>query len=87
MRHSFGMAATIILDASGRLVIPRDIRRAPGIPPGQRLKLSATPGRIIIEVEANPGKDLKRGKLKTWSGKVPSMAIEEAVELVRHYER
>jgi len=40
-----------------------------------------------MEVEANPGKVLKRGKFKTWSGKVPSMPLEDAVDLVRHYER
>jgi bifunctional DNA-binding transcriptional regulator/antitoxin component of YhaV-PrlF toxin-antitoxin module len=81
------MTATIKMDASSRIVIPRDVRRAAGIPRGQRFKVSATPGRIVMEVESNPGKILKRGKLKTWSGKVPSMPLEEAVDLVRHYER
>jgi bifunctional DNA-binding transcriptional regulator/antitoxin component of YhaV-PrlF toxin-antitoxin module len=78
------MTATIKLDASSRIVLSRDLRRAAGIPPGQKLRVSATPGRIILE---NPGKVVKRGKLKVWTGQVPSTPLEDAVEQVRHYER
>jgi len=81
------MNATLKLDPSNRIVLSRDLRRAAGIPPGQKLKVSATPGRIVLEVEPNPGKVVKRGKLKLWTGQVPSTPIEEAVEEVRHYER
>jgi bifunctional DNA-binding transcriptional regulator/antitoxin component of YhaV-PrlF toxin-antitoxin module len=81
------MTATIKVDASSRIVLSRDLRRAAGIPPGQKLRVSATPGRIILEVEPNPGKIVKRGKLKVWTGQVPSTPIEEAVEHARHYER
>ncbi|MCI0743859.1 MAG: AbrB/MazE/SpoVT family DNA-binding domain-containing protein [Verrucomicrobia subdivision 3 bacterium] len=81
------MTAIIRLDASNRIVLPRDLRRAAGIPPGQKLKVSATPGRIVLEVEPNAGKIVKRGKLKLWTGQVPSTPLEEAVEQVRHYER
>jgi hypothetical protein len=87
LRHAFGMTATIRLDSSSRIVLSRDMRKAAGIPPGQKLRVSATPGRIILEVEPNPGKIVTRGKLKVWTGKVPSTPIEEAVEQVRHYER
>jgi hypothetical protein len=86
-RHSFGMTATIRLDGSSRIVLSRDLRKAAGIPPGQKLRVSATPGRIILEVEPNPGKIVTRGKLKVWTGRVPATPIEEAVEQVRHYER
>lgn len=81
------MTATIKLDASNRIVLSRDLRRAAGIPPGQKLKVSATPGRIVIEMEPNEGKVVKRGKLKLWTGKVPATPLEEAVEQTRHYER
>jgi hypothetical protein len=87
MRHTFGMTATVKLDASNRVVLSRDLRRAAGIPQGQRLKVSATPGRLVLEVEPNPGRVVKRGKLRLWSGQVPSTPIEEAVDVVRHYER
>jgi hypothetical protein len=70
-----------------RIVLSRDLRRAAGISPDQKLRVSATPGRIIIEVEPNAGKITRRGKLKLWTGKVPATPLEEAVEHVRHYER
>ena len=81
------MIGTIKLDASNRLLLSRDLRRAAGIPPGQKLKVFATPGRIVLEVEPNPGKIVKRGKLKVWTGKVPKVPLEDAVDQVRHYER
>jgi hypothetical protein len=81
------MTATIKLDASNRIVLSRDLRRAAGIAPGQKLRVSSIPGRIVIEVEPNAGKIIKRGKLKVWAGPVPSTPLEEAVEQVRHYER
>ena len=33
------------------------------------------------------GKVIKRGKLKLWTGDVPSIPLAEAVETARHYER
>jgi bifunctional DNA-binding transcriptional regulator/antitoxin component of YhaV-PrlF toxin-antitoxin module len=81
------MSTTIIVDRSSRIVLPRDLRQAAGIPPGQKLRASATPGRIILEVEPNVGKIVKRGKLKVWTGEVPSTPLEEAVERTRHYDR
>jgi hypothetical protein len=81
------MTATIKVDGSNRIVLSRDVRRAAGLSPKQKLKVVATPGRIVLEIEPNPGKIVKRGKLKVWTGAVPSTPIEEAVEQVRHYER
>jgi len=87
VRQDFGMTVTVKLDASNRVVLSRDLRRAAGIPRGQRLKVSATPGRLVLEVEPNPGRVVKRGKLKLWSGQVPATPIEDAVDVARHYER
>ena len=87
VRHTCGMTATVTLDGSNRIVLSRDLRRAAGIPRGQKLKVSATPGRVVLEVEPNSGKVVRRGKLKVWTGQVPSTPIEEAVDVVRHYER
>lgn len=76
------------LDGSNRIVLPLDLRRAAGVPRGQKLKASATPGRIVLEMEpAAQGKVIKRGKLKLWTGNVPSTPLAEAVESARHYER
>ena len=82
------MIATVRLDASSRVVLSRDVRRAAGITAGQKLKVSAVPGRIVLEAEANPrGKVVKRGKLKVWTGAVPDMPLAEAVEQARRYDR
>jgi hypothetical protein len=82
------METTIELDASNRIVLSRELRRAAGIPRKQKLLVSATPGRIVLEMKANrSGRVIKRGKLKVWTGAVPATPIEEAVEQSRHYTR
>ena len=82
------MTATVRLDNSNRIILSKDLRRAAGIPRGQRLKVSATPGRIVLEVQANAaGRVVKRGKLKVWTGAVPATPLAEAVEHSRHHER
>jgi hypothetical protein len=82
------MKTTVELDASNRIVLSRELRRAAGIARKQKLVVSATPGRIVLEMEPNvSGRVVKRGKLKVWTGAVPPTPIEEAVEVVRHYSR
>lgn len=82
------MQTTVELDASNRIVLSRELRRAAGIPRKQKLMVSATPGRIVLEMAANTsGRIVKRGKLKVWTGAVPSLPIDEAVEQSRHYTR
>jgi hypothetical protein len=62
------MKKTVELDASHRIVLSREPQRAAWILPEANVS-----GRII-----------KRGKLKVWTGAVPAMPIEEAVEQSRH---
>ena len=82
------MKATIELDASNRIVLSRELRQAAGIPRRQKLLVSATPGRIVLEMAPNAsGRIVKRGKLKVWTGSVPTTSINEAVEQARHYRR
>jgi bifunctional DNA-binding transcriptional regulator/antitoxin component of YhaV-PrlF toxin-antitoxin module len=82
------MQTTVELDASNRIVLSRELRRAAGIPRRQKLMVFATPGRIVLEMEANTsGRIVKRGKLKVWTGGVPATPIEDAVEQGRHYSR
>jgi bifunctional DNA-binding transcriptional regulator/antitoxin component of YhaV-PrlF toxin-antitoxin module len=77
------MKATTQLDASNRIVITRRVREAAGITRGEKLTVSAMPGRVVLEVQPNPGKVVKRGGLKIWTGEVPSLPLEEAVERAR----
>jgi hypothetical protein len=79
------MKTTVELDASNRIVLSRELRQAAGIPRRQKLIALATPGRIVLEIESNArGRVIKRGKLKLWTGAVPSTSIAEAVEQSRH---
>lgn len=82
------MTTTVQLDGSNRIVLPLELRRAAGVLRRQKLKASATPGRIVLEIEpTTQGKVVKRGKLKLWTGKVPATPIAEAVKAARHYDR
>jgi hypothetical protein len=82
------MKTMVELDSSNRIVLSRELRRAAGIPRRQKLIVSATPGRIVLEIEPNSsGRVIKRGKLKVWTGGVPATALEEGVEQSRHYTR
>lgn len=87
-RHAYGVTTTVQLDGSNRIVLPLELRRAAGMPRGQRLKASATPGRIVLEVgPTTRGEVVQRGKLKLWTGAVPSTPLADAVEVSRHYDR
>jgi len=62
--------------------------REAGIPLRQKFIVSATPGRIVLEMVSNAsGRIIRRGKLKVWTGAVPTTPIEEAVDRSRHYTR
>ncbi len=88
MWHVYGMTTEMTLDKSNRLVLTSAVRRAAGIPEGQKLKAHVSPGRIVLEVPASAiGKVVRRGKLKVWTGEVPATPIEEAVEQARRYMR
>ncbi len=82
------METTTELDASNRIVLTRAMREAAGILPRQKLRISSTPGRIVLEVNPNTsGSVVKKGKLKVWTGAVPATPIEDAVDQARHYTR
>jgi AbrB family looped-hinge helix DNA binding protein len=51
------------IDAAGRLVIPREIRRDAGLKPGMRLEVRWENGRIEIEPEPLPVQLVRKGRL------------------------
>ena len=82
------MTAIIEPDKQNRIVLTRDIRKAAGLASGEPIKLTASSGRIVLEVQPeSSGKIIKKGGIKMWTGKVPSTPIEEAVDKSRHYFR
>lgn len=52
----------VALDAAGRLVVPKSLRQALGLKPGQALEIRAGDGRLEIEIAATPMRLKKRGK-------------------------
>jgi hypothetical protein len=75
-------------DKQNRIVLTREVRQAAGFAPGEPMQLTVSPGRIVLEVKPeSSGKIIKKGGLKVWTGKVPPIPLEEAVEKSRHYFR
>lgn len=75
-------------DKQNRIVLTRDIRKAAGMASGEPMKLTVSPGRIVLEVRSeSSGKIIKKAGIKMWTGKVPATPVEEAVEKTRHYFR
>jgi hypothetical protein len=86
--HACAMNAIIEPDKQNRIVLTREIRNAAGFQPGEPLQITASPGRIVLEVKPeSSGKIIKKGGLKVWTGKVPPIPLDEAVNMSRHYSR
>jgi AbrB family looped-hinge helix DNA binding protein len=56
----YGMRTTI--DSAGRIVVPKSLRQALHLKPGQALEIRAGDGRLEIEVAATPMTLQKRGR-------------------------
>jgi AbrB family looped-hinge helix DNA binding protein len=50
------------IDSAGRIVIPKPLRDALGLAPGQTLEITAAQGRLEIAIAATPMSLKKRGK-------------------------
>jgi AbrB family looped-hinge helix DNA binding protein len=50
------------IDHAGRIVVPKVLREALGLKPGQALEIRATDGRLEIEIAATAMRLKKRGK-------------------------
>jgi len=87
--HGLSVNATIQLDDRDHVALSRKILRAAGFESGQKLKVSAAPGRIVLESDARPvrGRVKKRGTLKIWTGLVPNIPLDVAIDAIRHFEQ
>lgn len=76
------------MDAAGRIVIPKALRQALGLAPGQVVEIRAGDGRLEIEVAATPMRLKKRGKglVAVAETRMPALTadmVRETLERVR----
>ena len=51
-----------VIDRAGRIVVPKPLRQALGLRPGQPLEIQGHDGQLVIEVACTPMRLKKRGK-------------------------
>ncbi|TMD07918.1 MAG: AbrB/MazE/SpoVT family DNA-binding domain-containing protein [Chloroflexi bacterium] len=81
------MKATI--DSAGRLVVPKALRDALGVRPGQELEVQVKDGRLEIEVPATPMR--LKGKGKSLAAvplaKLPPLTSDQVRETLERIRR
>jgi AbrB family looped-hinge helix DNA binding protein len=82
---------TTTIDEAGRIVIPRDLRRAAGLEPGLPLEVYVQDGAVVIEPAPTPVVIERRGRFAVARPKTPGPKLStETVEKTRsqvHAER
>jgi len=79
----------VTIDAAGRIVVPKPLRQALGLKPGQPLEIRAGEGRLEIEIAATPVKLQKRGKgvVAVPDAELPPLTAEEVRETLERVRR
>lgn len=80
------------IDAAGRLVIPKEIRREAGLRPGVPLDIRWEGGRIEIEPAPLPVKLVRRGRLlvaepQSDAGALSQTTVEKTRRMLRRERR
>jgi AbrB family looped-hinge helix DNA binding protein len=81
------MKATI--DAAGRIVVPKSLRQALGLKPGQVLENRAGDGRLEIDIALTPMTLKKRGKgmVAVPDTELPALTAEQVRETLERIRR
>lgn len=81
------MKATI--DAAGRIVVPKPLRQALGLKPGQPLEIRAGDGRLEIEISPTPMRLKKRGKgvVAVPDAELPTLTAEQVRDTLERIRR
>ena len=81
------MKATI--DTAGRIVVPKALRQALGLKPGQPLEIRAGDGRLEIEIASTPMRLQKRGKgvVAVPDAELPTLTADQVRETMERVRR
>ena len=75
-------------DSTHRIVLTKEIRQALNLKPGQPLEVRISAGAVFLSaIPEKNGKVIRKGKIKVYTGKIPDVDVEEAVDRARHYTR
>jgi AbrB family looped-hinge helix DNA binding protein len=79
----------VAIDAAGRIIVPKSLRQALGLKPGQVLEIRAGDGRLEIEVAATPMRLEKRGKgvVAVPEAELPPLTAEQVRETLERTRR
>jgi AbrB family looped-hinge helix DNA binding protein len=77
------------IDSAGRIVVPKSLRQALNIKPGQVLNIRAGDGQLEIEITANPMTLKKRGKdfVAVPDVGLPMLTADAVRETMEHIRR
>jgi AbrB family looped-hinge helix DNA binding protein len=77
------------IDAAGRIVVPKALRQALGLKPGQPLEIRAGDGRLEIEIAPTPMQLRKRGKgvVAVPEADLPTLTAEVVRETLERIRR
>lgn len=77
------------IDAAGRIVVPKRLRDALGLQPGQVLEITAGDGRLEISVAPTPMKLARRGKgvSAVPETKLPALTVDQVRDTLEKTRR
>jgi len=78
-----------IMDSAGRIVVPKALREAVGLKPGQALDVRLGDGRLEIEIAPTPMKLTRRGKgvVAVPDTELPPLTAEQVRETLERIRR
>ena len=77
------------IDSAGRIVVPKSLRQALNLTPGQILEIRAGDGRLEIEISATPMTLQRRGKdvVAVPESALPTLTADVVRDTLEHIRR
>ena len=78
-----------VIDSAGRIVVPKPLRHALGLKPGQPLDIRASDGGLEIEIAATPMQLKRRGKglVAVAAAKLPPLTADQVRDTLERVRR